>query len=110
MYDYDRELISLGVNVHSKDFVKMRQLEHKKLIGANDVAHSSAELEEQQNDAQSAYSTAASSEKLAGKIEPEGVQSYDGKLERNDLDSSQSTIEVVMEKSTKNRQVYNSNP
>ena len=66
----------------------MHQLEHKKLIEASDVARSSAEAEEQQSDAQSAYSTAAQSEKLAGKIEPEGVSSFDGKLERNDLDQS----------------------
>lgn len=51
VFDYDRELLSLGVNSHSKDVVAMRQLKHEKIIKDNDIARSSAEAEEQQGDA-----------------------------------------------------------
>lgn len=73
VYDYDRELISLGVNRHSKDVVSMRQLDHKKLTKPGEIPRSSAEADEQQNEAASSFSTAAESEKLAGKMEPQGV-------------------------------------
>lgn len=108
VYDYDRELISLGVNRHSKDLVQMRQLEHQKLTTTNEVARSSAEQDEQQTDASSSYTTAAESERLTGKMEPEGVKSLDGKLERNDLPSAPAAedhIEEVMKKSNEKREV-----
>ena len=47
VYDFDRELISLGVNRHSKDLVAMRQLEHKNLLQPNEIPRSSSEAEEQ---------------------------------------------------------------
>jgi len=74
VYDFDKELISLGVNTHSKEMVSMHQLEHQKLTSAGEIPRSSAEAEEQQEEASSSFSAAAESEKLAGKIEPKGFK------------------------------------
>lgn len=73
IYDFDRELISLGVNRHSSDLVAMRQLDHQKLGKSGEIARSSAEAEEQQADAENSFGAAAESERLAGKMEPRGV-------------------------------------
>jgi hypothetical protein len=74
-----------------------------------EIARSSAEIEEQQQDASSSFSAAAESEKLAGKLEPKGVNSLDGKLERTDMPESQE-IEEVMKKSDKKREVLKKRP
>lgn len=87
----------------------MQRLEHKPLTNPNEVARSSAEAEEQSNEASSSYSTAAASEKLAGKIEMEGVKSFDGKLERNDL-ASDDQVEEVMKKSSSKREYLKKRP
>jgi len=111
VYDYDRELISLGVNRHSKDLVSMQQLEHAKLRRPGETARSSAEADEMQTEAESSYTAAAESEKLAGKVEPQGIKSLDGKLDRTVLDNnSDDIIEEVMKKSDKKREVLKKKP
>ena len=75
------------------------------------MARSSAEAEEQQYEASSAYGAAAESEKLAGKMELQGVQSLDGKLERTDLSpSSGDQVEEVMKKSEQKREILKKRP
>lgn len=64
IFDYDQEFISFGVNLHSEDRVKMH--------GAG------VKPQKQASTGTEAYATAASSESLAGKTQPEGVPQYDG--------------------------------
>ena len=71
IYDYDQELISLGVNIHSQSLVQMYPKGQK---------GQPFNVSEPQQDTtvSSAYSTAIQSEKLAGKATPEGVNQISG--------------------------------
>jgi len=66
IYDYDNELISLGVNIHSKDLVSI----HSKGEKANTKQLT-------QDVKQSAFEMAAKSELIAGKEAPEGLAVID---------------------------------
>jgi len=72
IYDYDQELISLGVNAHSQNVVQMYPKGEKgKPFNQSTPAP--------ENAVSSAFGTAVQSEKLAGKAAPEGVSSLSGK-------------------------------
>jgi hypothetical protein len=90
----------------------MHQLDHEKLTKAGEIPRSSAEAEEQQSEASNSFTAAVESERLAGKMEPQGVQSLDGKRQRTDMASSSSDdqFEEVMKKSDKKREVLKKRP
>ena len=73
VFDYDQEIISLGVNTHSKGLVKMYNAHGAGAAGQRAEAGSTTG---------SAYETAAASEALAGKAKEDGVANFDGKLAR----------------------------
>ena len=68
IYDYDNELISLGVNMHSADIVSIHQKGEKATVKS---------LTQDANNHQSAFEMAAKSELIAGKQAPEGMAVID---------------------------------
>jgi hypothetical protein len=85
IYDYDQELISLGINTHSEGLVAMYPVDKMKVVeGGAKKAEASAKKEEgevartnekpESTDHSNAYADAASTEKLAGKAPVEGIQ------------------------------------
>lgn len=80
VFDYDQELISLGVNTHSKGLVKMYAANGAKAGASYRLVAS--EASSQGATTNSAFEAAAASEALAGKAKMDGVQNYDGKLAR----------------------------
>lgn len=80
IYDYENELISLGVNSHSKHLVRMHQKGEESKQTEKPMKKKGAPITQKKTYVNNAFEMAVSSENLAGKAQVDGVQGLNRKL------------------------------